>query len=571
MNSEELELSLRTEFEGYLKNITAEMTREVSDLQSRFDVEFAKHRSQLDQLIQDFSARLAQDRALDPSFKDAVVEHLRLARDEGARITATAFAEAEELAKANSDQGSANAVQQIRKAIFDISTKNTQSAILKALVQHASSFTPRGIFFIVKNEQLVGWKCFGTENLPGEELVREVSFQINQKTMPGTAVNLLSSVDSNFDSGEGDSVYLQPLGFGRPDKMYAIPLLVRGRAVAVVYADHGTIGGHVDVDALETIVRVAGLTVEILAAGRLEKTQAESRPDVSTEEEQSYETTPASNTDSFATPAAPPSFGSAPVEYAPAPVAADFTFEPVPSVETVSNPSMGSIGVSYSESEPFTTVDSWGQPSPMNQNAFEPAVPQPTAAPTYEFEPNEPGNGFGAGFQQSHFEAPTMVAPPVPVSADPFSSPVTSVPAPSVAVSSMDFSTPAAAPLPTPPPAPVSTTISTPPPVKSRFSDRNLDLPIDVSEEERRMHNDARRFARLLVSEIKLYNEQKVREGREAMDLYERLRDAIDRSREMYDKRVQSTVASKFDYFHYELVNTLAEGDETKMGPAYRH
>lgn len=84
------------------------------------------------------------------------------------------------------------------------------------------------------------------------------------------------------------------------------------------------------------------------------------------------------------------------------------------------------------------------------------------------------------------------------------------------------------------------------------------------------MHNDARRFARLLVSEIKLYNEQKVREGREARDLYERLRDAIDRSREMYDKRVQSTVASKFDYFHYELINTLAEGDESKLGAGYR-
>ncbi len=94
-------------------------------------------------------------------------------------------------------------------------------------------------------------------------------------------------------------------------------------------------------------------------------------------------------------------------------------------------------------------------------------------------------------------------------------------------------------------------------------------LPIEVGEEERRLHNDARRFARLLVSEIKLYNEQKVKEGRESADLYERLREAIDRSREMYDKRVQPPVAAKFDYFHYELVSTLAEGEETKLGGSY--
>jgi hypothetical protein len=90
-----------------------------------------------------------------------------------------------------------------------------------------------------------------------------------------------------------------------------------------------------------------------------------------------------------------------------------------------------------------------------------------------------------------------------------------------------------------------------------------------VADEERRFHNDARRFARLLVSEIKLYNEQKVREGLESSDLYDRLREAIDRSREMYDKRVQPPVASKFDYFHYELVGALAEGDEKKLGGTY--
>jgi hypothetical protein len=99
---------------------------------------------------------------------------------------------------------------------------------------------------------------------------------------------------------------------------------------------------------------------------------------------------------------------------------------------------------------------------------------------------------------------------------------------------------------------------------------QDQDLPVDVSsDEERRLHNDARRFARLLISEIKLYNEQQVAEGRSQHDLYDRLREYIDRSREMYDKRVRAEVAARYDYFHGELVNTLAEGDASKLGSNY--
>jgi hypothetical protein len=87
-----------------------------------------------------------------------------------------------------------------------------------------------------------------------------------------------------------------------------------------------------------------------------------------------------------------------------------------------------------------------------------------------------------------------------------------------------------------------------------------------LHEEEEKAHNDARRFARLLVSEIKLYNEQKVAEGRRTGDLYDRLKEDVDRSRQMYDKRVIPSVAAKFDYFYDELVSTLAEGDPSKLG-----
>jgi len=86
---------------------------------------------------------------------------------------------------------------------------------------------------------------------------------------------------------------------------------------------------------------------------------------------------------------------------------------------------------------------------------------------------------------------------------------------------------------------------------------------------EEKLHSDAKRFARLLVSEIKLYNERHVTEGRENQDIYIRLKRDIDRSREMYEKRVSPTVSRKIDYFHDEIIRILGDNDPSALGSDY--
>ena len=76
----------------------------------------------------------------------------------------------------------------------------------------------------------------------------------------------------------------------------------------------------------------------------------------------------------------------------------------------------------------------------------------------------------------------------------------------------------------------------------------------------------ARRYAKLLVSEIKLYNESAVRLGREKKDLMNRLRPEIDRARKLYEERVSPAVAARGSYFQQELVQTLADGDPALLG-----
>ena len=84
------------------------------------------------------------------------------------------------------------------------------------------------------------------------------------------------------------------------------------------------------------------------------------------------------------------------------------------------------------------------------------------------------------------------------------------------------------------------------------------------------MHRKAQRFARLLVDEIKLYNQVKVTEGRRNKDLYDRLKDDIEKSRITYKKRYGSTVAGDADYFSQELIRSLAEDDLSIMGANFR-
>jgi hypothetical protein len=71
----------------------------------------------------------------------------------------------------------------------------------------------------------------------------------------------------------------------------------------------------------------------------------------------------------------------------------------------------------------------------------------------------------------------------------------------------------------------------------------------------------AKRYARLLISEIKLYHEPDVIAGRRERDLGSRLGGEIARARVLYDQRVPARGAGAVDYFHDELVRTLADGD----------
>ncbi len=90
-----------------------------------------------------------------------------------------------------------------------------------------------------------------------------------------------------------------------------------------------------------------------------------------------------------------------------------------------------------------------------------------------------------------------------------------------------------------------------------------------LNEEEQKVHRDAKRFAKLLISEIELYSKVKVSEGRKNKDLYGSLKTDLQRSRQTWEKRFAKTQASRYDYLHDEIVRILANDDASILGPDY--
>ena len=132
-----------------------------------------------------------------------------------------------------------------------------------------------------------------------------------------------------------------------------------------------------------------------------------------------------------------------------------------------------------------------------------------------------------------------------------------------------------AAPPPPPPPPPPAPAPAAPAPARDERPSTQYVPPAGLrggtalggaQTEDGKKHDEARRFARLLVSEIKLYNEGKVEQGRKNKDLYERLKEDIDRSRQMYDERIPDDVRKGSNYFYDELVRILADGDAGSLG-----
>jgi hypothetical protein len=460
------------------------------------------------------------------------------------------------VSSSNSPSADSAGIDLIKTAVDDIDRQRSQSETLATLVQRASDFAPRTAFFVIRGGDAVGWKAKGFENGLNDDTVRQLTIPTQKPGLLHDALSNFTRAEAKASSPGEESSVLGSYGTPAPQLAIAVPLVVRGKAAAVLYADSGTHEENsVNSPAIETLMRVAGMAVELLPARRGAEP---ARP-------------AAAATASFAPSSPPKAAQTAPI-VTPAPAA------PAPAVTAASSTTSAAATVIPQESgaqkpaapvEPAKPLDKEIEQAKRIGQAVE--APQfvkpdwaarvrtteelikPRQLPENWLEP-EDQRRVGAAPETSSFNntpnrpEPGAIRTNLPTKTEESKSKATEEPVGASAFAQASVQEAAAPPRPSQPPV---------------FSS----VPTPASETEQRAHNDARRFARLLVSEIKLYNAAKVNEGRRNFDLYDRLREEIDRSRKVYDKRVMPSVASRFDYFYDELVQTLAEGDPAKLGP----
>lgn len=90
-----------------------------------------------------------------------------------------------------------------------------------------------------------------------------------------------------------------------------------------------------------------------------------------------------------------------------------------------------------------------------------------------------------------------------------------------------------------------------------------------LAKEDQEVHLRAQRFARTQVAQLLLYKVEKVRSGRAGKDLYATLKEEIDAGRDAFRQQFLANCPSMVDYYHVELVGTLARNDSAMLGPDY--
>ncbi|MBI5182239.1 MAG: hypothetical protein HZA06_04965 [Nitrospirae bacterium] len=78
-------------------------------------------------------------------------------------------------------------------------------------------------------------------------------------------------------------------------------------------------------------------------------------------------------------------------------------------------------------------------------------------------------------------------------------------------------------------------------------------------------HEKAKRFARIIISDIALYNQKAVENGIKNNNFYVALRPEIDEGRKLYAERVSPDIIATTNYFE-EIINEFINTKRRSLG-----
>jgi hypothetical protein len=420
-------------------------------------------------------------------------------------------------------------LEELKLAAAEIDRSESQADVLDALIRGTARFSSRTAVFLCRDNALHGWG--GTGFGKSDPDIRDMTLE----GPDGSPWKTVTSGDGGVClSSEDCSLLLDRLGAEEADMGVLIPFILRRQVAAIIYSDKTDQNQAFNISGLQLLSFLAGQTVETLPLRDR------------------------SETNSLQLAVAPSAGTTVTTEADDAARAA--TEEKQVPVEAVEEPDVEEDSVDeYAREKP-----TFEEPEPVEDPAEE-MVTSEVQQVVEDFRAPD----FPPPILETPVEAPPEITIPPEIETlpdalqEPDRSPVEEVPEaeePAPADLGAVGEEPAAAS-----PTLTSTQVQPPQDVEGPgWAFTTTRIPTAAGVEA--LHEEARRLARLLVTEIKLYNEELVEEGRQAGDVYSRLREDIERSRQIFDDRIDPEVRSEKDYFREALVRILAGGDSNVMG-----
>jgi hypothetical protein len=444
----------------------------------------------------------------------------------------------------------------VRGSLAAIESARSQVDVLSRFLTRVNAHASRVALLVLRNDRLTGWKSVGFDASGGrDEAVR--ALDLGGEDDPFVAALLKSQRSMLAEPPDEFSPLRRALSGQAPARTLLVPMVIRDRLAGIVCADElpGE-EGRLNEAAVEVLTFVTGLAVDLLAARKKIPSPSLTPTGEAIPRFESSGVTMRAATADFevATPSAAPPVPAPAPSPAAAPAAAPAP-APTRSRSTDAGEALRAIeeaaktriplGVRSFSSDPGLTsaIPTLGAPSAPPPPSFPSFPSAPAVAPAPPPLPGpapSPLANASTGDFTGAFEALRASG---------------RVPEGDVTAQKPHRTTSAVMP-----PRDLG---SLPRPI-SGFVPRGRAAA--AADSPQRALDDARRLARLLISEIKLYNEKKVEDGRAAGDLYERLKDDIERSRQVYDERTPANIRQDTNFFHDELVRILADGRTDALG-----
>ena len=140
-----------------------------------------------------------------------------------------------------------------------------QNEIMTAFLKGAVEYAGRCALFVRRGDNFSFWRAEGF-TAQGAKSLRSVAIPAGEAGIFQEIVSSQRAFVGQRSGGNLPAALNKAVGKSAVENLCLFPVLVRGRVVAALYADAGTVAGSAEPSALEILAQVAGLSLETASA-----------------------------------------------------------------------------------------------------------------------------------------------------------------------------------------------------------------------------------------------------------------------------------------------------------------